>query len=95
MGQDSLRALGEQYAAEADKLSEMIKACKERRRFAIGRGNAAEAQRLERLAELHNQQRSDLLRLSAWLRHYYDTSPEENLEQKRRSAHADYYGCIA
>ena len=67
----SLAALGEQYAAEADNLEHMITACKERRRFAMRGGNSMEAQRQERLAELHAQQRSDLLRLSVWLRHYY------------------------
>ena len=67
----SLRELGEQYAAEADNLEAMIAACRERRRFAMQRGNSAEAQRLERLMELHAQQRGDLLRLSVWLRHYY------------------------
>jgi len=67
----SLRELGEQYAAEADNLEAMITACRERRRFAMQGGNSAEAQRQERLMEMHAQQRSDLLRLSVWLRHYY------------------------
>jgi len=67
----SLEALGEQYAKEADNLDRMIKACGERRRFAVSGGNSAEAQRQEKLMELHGQQRADLLRLSAWLRHYY------------------------
>ncbi|MDR2686640.1 MAG: hypothetical protein LBB75_02720 [Oscillospiraceae bacterium] len=71
MDETSLKALGEQYAREADNLEKMITACKERRRFAISGGNSAEAQRQEKLMELHGQQRADLLRLSAWLRHYY------------------------
>ena len=74
----SLAALGEQYAAEAENLEGMITACKERRRFAMRGGNSREAQRQERLAELHSQQRSDLLRLSVWLRGYYgDTEGKE------------------
>ena len=68
---ETLKALGEQYAAEADKLEEMITSCRERRRFALQGGNSAEACRQERLMELHAQQRSDLLRLSVWLRNYY------------------------
>ena len=72
----SLSTLGKQYAAEADKLEQMITACKERKRFAMRGGNSAEAQRQERLIELHAQQRGDLLRLSVWLRHYYGTENE-------------------
>jgi hypothetical protein len=71
MDETSLAALGERYAAEAENLSRMITACKERRRFAIRGGNRMEAQRLESLAESHAQQRGDLLHLSAWLRRYY------------------------
>ena len=73
MEEKSLSTLGEQYAAEADNLEQMITACKERQRFAMRGGDSAEAQRQERLIELHTQQRSDLLQLSAWLRHYYRT----------------------
>ena len=67
----SLAAMGKQYAAEADNLERMITTCRERRRFAVRGGNSMEAQRQERLAELHAQQRSDLLRLSVWRRQYY------------------------
>jgi len=63
MESKSLAALGKQYAAEADNLERMITACRERKRFAMRGGNSGEAQRQERLAELHAQQRSDLLRL--------------------------------
>ena len=80
----SLAALGEQYAAEADNLERMIVACRERRRFAIRGGNSLEAQRQERLAELHAQQRSDLLRLSVWLRHYYRNQDTGSRSQERR-----------
>ena len=73
MDQASLAALGALYAAEADNLEQMIAACKERRRFAIAGGNSKEAQRLERLAELHAQ-RADLLKLAAWMKRYYDKS---------------------
>ncbi|MCL1952690.1 MAG: hypothetical protein FWF60_07670, partial [Oscillospiraceae bacterium] len=83
----SLKALGEQYAREADNLDRMIKACGERRRFAVSGGNSAEAQRQERLLELHSQQRADLLRLSAWLRHYYG--------DEGREPDARHQGCIA
>jgi len=70
----TLEALGRQYASEADKLAGMIEDCRERRRAAISAGNSPEAQRQERLAELHTQQQSDLLQLAAWLKHYYDDS---------------------
>ena len=55
MDNDSLAALGAQYAADADNLEQMITACRERRRFAMKDGNSKEAQRLERLEELHKQ----------------------------------------
>jgi len=71
MNQASLYDMGKQYATEADNLAQMITACKERKRFAMRGGNSAEAQRQERLIELHTQQRNDLIRLSAWLRNYY------------------------
>ena len=90
MDDGSLKALGEQYAGEADNLERMIKACGERRRFAISGGNSAEAQRQERLMELHTQQRADLLQLSAWLRHYYKPDTEEG-----RRADARYTSCSA
>ena len=86
----SLKALGEQYAREADNLERMITACKERRRFAISGGNSAEAQRQERLMELHGQQRADLLQLSVWLRHYYGPETAEG-----RYTDARHQGCVA
>ena len=85
----SLKALGEQYAREADTLEKMIKACGERRRFAVSGGNSAEAQRQERLMELHGQQRADLLQLSVWLRRYY-TPKEEG-----REIYARHHSCVA
>ena len=93
MEEMSLKALGEQYAKEADGLEKMIKACKERRRFAISGGNSAEAQRQERLMELHSQQRADLLQLSAWLRHYYIANEPDAMEG--RGANARHQSCIA
>jgi hypothetical protein len=88
MEEMSLTALGEQYAREADNLEMMITACRERRRFAISGGNSAEAQRQEKLMELHGQQRADLLRLSVWLRRYYGN-------EERRQADARHQSCIA
>jgi len=70
----TLETLGRQYATEVDNLEGLITSCSERRRIAIRAGNSPEAQRQERLAELHTQQRSDLLQLAAWLKHYYDDS---------------------
>ena len=72
----TLGELGEQYAAEADNLEAMITACRERRHFAMQDGDSAEARRQERLMEMHAQQRGDLLRLSVWLRHYYQKTSE-------------------
>jgi len=72
MEHTSLASLGKQYAADVENLDQMITACKERRRFAIAGGNSKEAQRLERLAEMHTQQRRDLITLAGLLRHYYD-----------------------
>ena len=69
---NELRVLGEQYSREADNLYALIRACRERRRAALARGNGPEAQRQERLIELHTQQRADLLQLVAWLRHYLE-----------------------
>jgi len=91
MNETSLKALGEQYAREADNLEKMITACKERRRFAISGGNSAEAQRQEKLMELHGQQRADLLQLSAWLRHYYRSSETD----RGRGTHARHQSCTA
>ena len=88
----TLRELGEQYAAEADNLEAMITACKERRRFAMRGGDSAEAQRQERLLELHTQQRGDLLRLSVWLRHYYREAEEK---EKGGTRYANHQSCIA
>ncbi|MCL2298722.1 MAG: hypothetical protein FWC27_01070 [Firmicutes bacterium] len=89
----TLKTLGEQYAKEADNLERMIKACGERRRFAVSGGDSAEAQRQERLMELHGQQRADLLQLSAWLRHYY--KPEGPIGLEGRQADARHQSCIA
>jgi len=91
MEEMNLKALGEQYAREADNLEKMITACKERRRFAISGGNSAEAQRQEKLMELHGQQRADLLQLSVWLRHYY----KPNETDGGRGEHARHQSCIA
>jgi len=93
MDETSLKALGEQYAKEADNLDRIIKACGERRRFAISGGNSAEAQRQERLMELHSQQRADLLRLSAWLRYYYKSNGPCTMEGRRTDAR--HQSCIA
>ena len=93
MEEKSLYGLGKQYAAEADNLEQMITACRERRRFAMRGGNSAEAQRQERLLELHTQQRSDLLRLSVWLRRYYEGT-DRNQTQKG-DAHENHRSCIA
>ena len=95
MDETSLKALGEQYAKEADNLDRIIKACGERRRFAISGGNSAEAQRQERLMELHAQQRADLLQLSAWLRHYYRAKENEADTAKGGEADARHQSCIA
>jgi hypothetical protein len=90
----SLHDMGKQYALEADNLVELITACKERRRFAVNGGNSEEAKRQERLIELHTQQRNDLLRLAAWLKHYYDGT-EYDQPRKEDALYADYHGCIA
>jgi len=96
MDDNSLYMLGKQYAAEADNLEQMITACKERRRFAMRGGNSAEAQRQERLIELHTQQRSDLLRLSVWLRRYYDGNGSTPAYTKQKGeAHENHHSCIA
>ena len=94
MDEMSLKTLGEQYAREADNLDRMIAACKERRRFAISGGNSAEAQRQEKLMELHGQQRADLLQLSVWLRHYYK-SGEPGEKGGATSGHTRHHSCIA
>ena len=99
MENNSLYMLGKQYAAEADNLEQMVTACRERKRFAMRGGNSAEAQRQERLIELHTQQRNDLLRLSAWLRHYYggtdkEPAPAGYIVQKGE-AYENHYSCIA
>jgi len=91
MEETSLKTLGEQYAREADNLDRMITACKERRIFAISAGNSAEAQRQERLMELHGQQRADLVQLSVWLRRYY----KSNETDEGRGTYACHQSCIA
>jgi len=91
MDETSLKALGEQYAREADNLERMARACGERRRFAISGGNSAEARRQERLMELHSQQRADLLQLSVWLRHYYGPNGPETAEGRQENAHHQSY----
>ena len=94
----TLYGIGKQYAAEADNLERMITACRERKRFAMRGGNSAEAQRQERLIELHIAQRNDLLRLSVWLRHYYDgqenETPEIQVRQKGET-YENHRSCIA
>jgi hypothetical protein len=76
----TLEALGRQYAAEADNLERLAESCKERRRAAMRDGNSREAHRQEKLADLHTQQQKDLLKLAAWLKHYYDApgTPEDH-----------------
>ena len=93
----SLYDLGKQYITEANHLEQMITACRERKRFAMRGGNSAEAQRQERLIELHTQQRNDLLRLSAWLRNYYDTGEHEQKAHiiQKGETHEDHQSCIA
>jgi len=88
----TLDELGKQYAVEADNLDAMITACRERRRFAMQGGDSAEAQRQERLMEMHAQQRGDLLRLSVWLRHYYQNAGEN---QKGGLRYAEHHSCVA
>lgn len=95
MDELSLKELGDQYAKEADNLEWMISACKERRRFAMQGGNSAEAQRQERIMELHRQQRNDLLQLSVWLRHYYTPDLQGPDDMKGRNANAHHQSCIA
>ena len=98
MAEKSLYAIGKQYAAEADNLEQMITACRERKRFAMRGGNSAEAARQERLIELHTQQRNDLLRLSAWLRHYYggaDTEAAEPITRQKGETHENHHSRIA
>lgn len=99
MAETSLHTLGTQYAQEADNLEQMITACKERKRFAMRGGNSAEAQRQERLIELHTQQRNDLLRLSVWLRHYYGTehepSPADSYVKQKGDSHENHSSYIA
>ncbi|MCL2106672.1 MAG: hypothetical protein FWH26_06420 [Oscillospiraceae bacterium] len=78
-GACSLEDLGRQYAREAEVLDGLIEACRQRRRFAMRSGNAAEAQRQERLMELHQGQRNDLRRIAVWLKRYY-VRPEAQAE---------------
>jgi hypothetical protein len=59
----TLEALGRQYAAEVDNLEGLIASCDARRRIAIRAGESQEAQRLEKLMELHTQQQRDLLEI--------------------------------
>ena len=100
----TLLSLGKQYAAEADNLERMITACRERKRFAMRGGNSEEARRQERLIELHAAQRNDLLRLSVWLRHYYDGKEKQEKQEKdatetyfrqKGEAYENHRGCIA
>jgi len=95
MKQTSLYDMGRQYAVEADSLAQMITACRERKRFAMRGGNSAEATRQERLIELHTQQRNDLLRLSAWLRNYYDAEERETNIIQKGEAHENHHSCTA
>ncbi|MDR1465172.1 MAG: hypothetical protein LBJ11_07745 [Oscillospiraceae bacterium] len=68
----SLEDLGMWYREEAETLGEMMGACQQRRLRALSAGQSKEALRQERLLELHRNQRNDLRRISAELRHYYD-----------------------
>ena len=79
----TLEALGRQYAAEADNLAGMIESCKERRGAALSAGDSSEAIRQENLAELHEQQRNDLLQLAAWLKNYYEPGTEAEREEEQ------------
>ena len=78
----TMEALGRQYAAEADTLAGLIPACQRRKRAAMRDGNKAEAKRQDRLAEQYTQQQNDLLKLSAWLRHYYNEPDNESLREE-------------
>ena len=82
----TLEALGRQYAAEADNLEGLIASCGERRRIAIRAGESKEAQRLEKLMELHTRQQKDLLELSAWLWHYYDKPGGDSQEEPTQAS---------
>jgi len=95
MKQMSLYNLGKQYVTEADNLEQMITACRERKRFAMRGGNNSEAQRQERLIELHTQQRNDLLRLSVWLRNYYQAGEHEIHIVQKGETYEEYQSCIA
>jgi hypothetical protein len=65
----SMQELADAYCAEAKNLEALISW---QRKRATGRlGDSNETRRLERLIELHTQQRNDLLRLSGWMRGYY------------------------
>jgi hypothetical protein len=92
IGHMTLEALGRQYAAEADNLEGLIASCDARRHIAIRAGESKEAQRLEKLMELHTQQQRDLLELSAWLRHYYDDSSGDS---QRNQTQASAGVCVA
>ena len=77
----TLEALGRQYAAEADNLTELVALCKERRKAAMRDGNSCEAFRLDKLAEMHASQQADIQQISAWLQHYYDDSSDDFEQQ--------------
>ncbi|MCL2445225.1 MAG: hypothetical protein FWD06_00430 [Oscillospiraceae bacterium] len=95
MTQQSLANMGKQYKAEVDNLDSMIESCKQRKMFAMRGGNHQEATRQERLIELHMQQRNDLLRLSVWLRNYYEKGTEAYHITKEETSHENHQSCAA
>jgi len=95
MTQQSLESMGNQYKAEVDNLDSMIESCKQRKMFAMRGGNHQEATRQERLIELHTQQRNDLLRLSVWLRNYYEKDTETYHIMKGEKQHENHQSCAA
>jgi len=95
MAQHSLVNMGKQYKTEVDNLDRMIESCKQRKMFAMRGGNHQEASRQERLIELHTQQRNDLLRLSVWLRNYYEPGTEAYHCTKGETPHANHQSCAA
>jgi len=95
MKQQTLATMGKQYKTEVDNLEQMIESCKQRKMFAMRGGNHQEATRQERLIELHIQQRNDLLRLSVWLRNYYEKGTEAYHITKGETQHENHQSCAA
>ncbi|MDR2526045.1 MAG: hypothetical protein LBC83_07715 [Oscillospiraceae bacterium] len=81
MEEDSLQSLAASYAQEVERLGELIDGCKARRGEALRQGESAEAQRQERLLDLHENQRDDLRQLAHWLTHYYDHTKHKQEEK--------------